>query len=73
MNDKISKPNADRAFFNSRLDEIHMSEYERLMAKAHLARAEAAAEMLAAAAKGIRRAYKALTARSPRHAAPSAS
>jgi hypothetical protein len=38
----------------ARLDEIRMPAYERLTAKAHLARAEAIAELLTAAAKKIR-------------------
>lgn len=75
MNEKISKPNVDVDFFNSRLDEIRMSGSERLKAKAQLARAEAVADLLASAYGGIGRAFKALTARnprSPRHTAPSA-
>lgn len=39
--------------FDARLDGIPMSEIERLRAKAHLARAEAQAELIARAAKGV--------------------
>ena len=47
MTSKISKTNADLAYFNSRLDEIRMSGYDRIRAKAQLARAEAIAEAIA--------------------------
>ena len=53
----INKSNADREFFNRRLDEIRMNGHERLKAKAHLARAEAMAAMLAAAVSGIRQLF----------------
>jgi hypothetical protein len=43
MNEKISKTNQSLEFFSARLDEVQMSEYERLRAKASLARAEAVA------------------------------
>jgi hypothetical protein len=46
MTAKISKTNVD---LNSRLDEIQMSTYDRVRAKAQLARAEAIADGLAAA------------------------
>lgn len=39
--------------FESRLDGIPMSEIDRLRAKAHLARAEAQAELIARAARGV--------------------
>jgi hypothetical protein len=48
MTGKISKTNADLAYFNDRLDEVHMSAYDRIRAKAQLARAEAMADALAA-------------------------
>ncbi len=44
MNAKISKTNENLDFFSARLDEVQMSEYERLRAKASLARAEAVAD-----------------------------
>jgi hypothetical protein len=44
MNAKISKSNENLDFFSARLDEVQMSEYERLRAKASLARAEAVAD-----------------------------
>ena len=72
MNEKISKTNVDIEFFNTRLDEIRMSGHERIKAKAQLERAEAMAEMLSAACGAITRAFKSLTARTPRHTAPSA-
>lgn len=44
MNAKISKTNENLDFFSARLDEVQLSEYERLRAKASLARAEAVAD-----------------------------
>lgn len=72
MNEKMSKPNVGGDSLSRRLDGIRMSPYERLIAQAQLERAEVLAEMCAAAARSISRAYKALTARSPRRPAPSA-
>lgn len=72
MNEKMSKPNVSGDSLRHRLEGIRMPPYERLIAQAQLERAEALAEMCAAAARSIGRAYKALTARSPRHPAPSA-
>jgi hypothetical protein len=48
MTTKISKTNADLAYFNGRLDDVHMSDYDRIRAKAHLARAEAMADAFVA-------------------------
>ena len=69
MGNKISKTNVDLAYFNSRLDEIHMNGHERLKAKAHLARAEAMASFLANAAHAIGRLFKDAPARPNRPAA----
>ena len=55
MTKKISKGNVSLA---SRLDEIRMSEHERIRAKAQLARAEAIADLLAGAARGIAGLFK---------------
>lgn len=68
MNAKISKTNEkeafDRAaFFNARLDEIRMNGYERLKAKAQLARAEAFADAVITMAGGIRRLLRTLVVR----------
>jgi hypothetical protein len=75
MTGNVSKTNEDLDFFNRRLDEIQMSGHERLKAKARFAQAEAVADALFAAAHGIARLFKRLTAR-PAHpgtpAAPSA-
>lgn len=46
-----------------RLDEIKMGEYERLMAKASLARAEAVSQLLHAAVRGLQRLLRALVVR----------
>jgi hypothetical protein len=72
MNEKISKTNVDVEFFNRRLDEVRMSSYERLMAKAHFARAEAVADLFLTLARAIARLFKAPSAKPGRHAAPSA-
>ena len=72
MNVKISKTNEDLEFFNRRLDEVQMTSYERLMAKAHLARAEAVSEFLLVLAGGIARFFKAPSPKPSRRAAPSA-
>ena len=50
MSHKISKGNGSLA---TRLDEIRMSEHDRIRAKAQLARAEAIAEMLADATRWV--------------------
>ena len=46
MNRKISKTNADAAFFDALLDEVRMNGHERLRAKASMARAEAFADAI---------------------------
>lgn len=47
MRSKISRTNSSLEFFNARLDEVQMSSYERLRAKASLARAEAVTDAVA--------------------------
>ena len=47
MSRDISKTNSDLEFLNARLDEVRMSDYERLRAKARLAQAEAIADAVA--------------------------
>jgi hypothetical protein len=52
----MSRPNkSDLEFLFHRLDEMRISDYERLRAKAHLERAYAIADFLAAAVGGVRR------------------
>jgi hypothetical protein len=54
MNAKISKTNEETlAFFNARLDEVRLSGYDRLRAKAQMARAEAFADAVATIYKAI--------------------
>ena len=65
MTNKISKGNVSLA---TRLDEVRMSEHERIRAKAQLARAEAIAELLATAAKGIAGLFKTTPTRTATHA-----
>jgi hypothetical protein len=69
---KISKTNSDLEFLNRRLDEIQMSDLERLRARARLAQAEAVAGAIVAVAHGIARLFKPLTARHGGGAAPTA-
>lgn len=47
MSRYISKTNSNLEFLNARLDEVQMSNYERLRAKARLAQAEAIADAVA--------------------------
>lgn len=49
---------SDLEFLFSRLDEVRMSERERMRAKAHLARAEAVADFLAAGGRAIARLFE---------------
>ena len=63
MNEKISKTNQREAFFDARLDEIRMSSYERLRAKASLARAEAFADVAAQIINLVKRLLKTLVIR----------
>jgi hypothetical protein len=75
MNINERKTNQELDFFNQRLDEIRMSGYERLKAKARFAQAEAMAAALFGAAHAIVRLYKRLTAKPahpPATTAPSA-
>jgi hypothetical protein len=58
VKEKISKTNENLEFLNRRLDEVQMSSYERLRAKAQLARADAVAELVFAAFRGIGRLFK---------------
>ena len=62
MKHRVSKANEDLEFLNRRLDEIQMSDLERLRARARLAQAEAVAGALVALAHGIARLFKPLTA-----------
>jgi hypothetical protein len=63
VTDKISKPNHELDYLNSRLDEIGMSDYARLRAKASLARAEAMADAIEATASLVKRLAKTLVIR----------
>ncbi len=63
MNYKISKSNPRRAFFEARIDELRISGYERMKAKARLAQAEAMADALAAIGGGIGRLLRSLVIR----------
>jgi hypothetical protein len=47
MTAKLSKTNSGSAYLFSRLDEVNMSQYDRVRARAHLERAEAIADALA--------------------------
>jgi hypothetical protein len=58
MSDKVSKSNGEWELIEARLDEVGLSSYERIKAKAQLARAEAVADALAALSATVKRAVK---------------
>jgi hypothetical protein len=66
MKVNVSKTNQDLAYFQQRLDEIHMLGHERLKAKARFAQAEAVADALFGAAHAIARLFNRLTSK-PAH------
>jgi len=70
MAKNINKSNDGTDFLLRRLDQIQMSDLERLRAKARLAQAEAVAGALVALAHGIARLFKPLTAKHGGDAAP---
>lgn len=67
MSNKVSKTNSDLNFLNTRLDEVRMSNYERVRAKASLARAEAFADAAGAIISLVKRLLKTLVVRPYRH------
>ena len=64
---RISKSNSQSEFFNARLDEIQMSDRERLRAKESFARAEAFVDAAAAGVNLVERLLRALVLRPFRH------
>ena len=72
MNKKMSETNEDLAFFNARLDEVRMSDHERLRAKARMAQAEAVADAVFAFIGFSKRLLKSLSSRPMRHPTASA-
>ena len=58
MSVRNSKTNQTLEFLNRRLDEVQMSEVERIRAKAQLARTEAIADAIFAIARGAKRLLK---------------
>ena len=63
MNQKDSKTNQDLDFFNARIDALQIGSYERIKAKAELARMEAIADAIAAIGRGARGLLKTLVFR----------
>lgn len=63
MNQKDSKTNRDLDFFNTRIDELQISSYERIRAKAQLARTEAVADAIVAIGRGVHGLLKTLVVR----------
>jgi len=57
------KANDKLDFLNARLDAVRMADYERIRAKAQLARAEAMADLIAAIGRGLRRLLRTLVVR----------
>jgi hypothetical protein len=58
MSNKVSKSNGEWELIEARLDTVGLSSYERIKAKAQLARAEAVADALAALSASVKRAVK---------------
>lgn len=71
MNQQHSKTNQDLAFFNARIDELRISSYDRVKAKAQLARTEAVADAIVAIGRGLHGLLKALVLRPFRRIAAS--
>ena len=63
MTARNSKTNDKLDLLNARLDAIQMADYERIRAKAQLARAEAMADLIAAIGRGLRRLLRTLVVR----------
>ena len=59
----MMKRSNELEFLFRRLDRVRMSERDRVLAKAHLERAEAVAALLAGAAKNLRWLYRRLVVR----------
>jgi hypothetical protein len=75
MSVKDSETNDNKEYFLRRIEQIRMSDIERLNAKARFERAEAVAAAIAAAAQATSRLFAALAARlrhAPRRPASSA-
>lgn len=72
VKEKFSKTNEDLEFLNRRLDEVQLSSYERLRAKAQLARAAAVADLVFAAFRGIGRLFKTTADKPARPRGPAA-
>ena len=63
MTVRNSKTNDKLDLLNARLDAIQLADYERIRAKAQLARAEAMADLIAAIGRGLRRLLRTLVVR----------
>jgi len=60
MKTTLSNSNSDLKAIEARLDEIRMPSYERMLAKAHLARAEAVADLIVGVARFVKKSVAAL-------------
>ena len=58
MSEKMSKTNVSADYLATRLDQVTMSDYERIHAKASLARAEAVAELLVRMTGSVKRLFR---------------
>lgn len=54
METRLNRTNADRELLRARLDEIVMPSYERLIAQAHLERAEVIADLIIAVVRKLK-------------------
>ncbi len=53
----------EREFMYRRLDEVRMSDFERMQARAHLERAEAIADLIVAGSRAVSRLFRKLVVR----------
>jgi len=65
---KLNRTNADRELLRARLEEINMPSYERLIAQAHLERAEVLSDLIVAVARKVKAVTKLLVVRPVRRA-----
>ena len=68
MKTTLNRTNSDRDLLRVRLDEINMPSYERLIAQAHLQRAEVITDLIVAIARKVKALAKALVVRPLRRA-----
>lgn len=68
MEKKLNRTNPERDLLRARLNAISMPSYERLIAQAHLERAEVLTDLIVAVARKVKALTKALVVRPVRRA-----